>query len=69
LDPRYIRPTEVDALRGDSSKAFRTLGWRPRVGFEELVKMMIDHDLELARQEKTLAEAGHLVFARGGSCG
>jgi GDPmannose 4,6-dehydratase len=69
LDPRYFRPTEVDALEGDSSKARRTLGWRPRVGFEELVKMMVNHDLELAQQEKILAEAGHPVFARGASGG
>jgi GDPmannose 4,6-dehydratase len=65
-DPRYFRPTEVDFLLGDSSKARRQLGWKPRVSFEELVRMMVEHDLELARQERTLAEAGHTVF-RGAS--
>jgi GDPmannose 4,6-dehydratase len=64
-DPRYLRPTEVDALCGDASKARAKLGWKPKVSFEQLVAMMIDHDLELARQEKTLADAGHIVVARG----
>jgi GDPmannose 4,6-dehydratase len=61
IDPRYFRPTEVAALRGDASKARRLLGWQPRRSFGELVAMMIDHDLELARQEKTLREAGHAL--------
>ncbi len=58
-DPRYLRPAEVDHLRGDATKARTQLGWRPRVSFAELVKMMVDGDLELARQEKTLRDAGH----------
>ncbi|MBV8841457.1 MAG: GDP-mannose 4,6-dehydratase [Bryobacterales bacterium] len=69
MDPRYLRPTEVDFLQGDSSKAQSRLGWKPRVGFEELVRMMVEHDLELARQEKTLWEAGHKVVQRGLSHG
>jgi hypothetical protein len=48
VDRRYFRPTEVDALRGDHSKARRVLGWGPRVSFAELVKMMVDHDIDLA---------------------
>ena len=68
-DPRYLRPTEVDALCGDASKARTKLGWKPKVSFEQLVAMMVDHDLELARQERTLAEAGHKVVARGLSHG
>jgi len=68
-DPRYLRPTEVDALCGDASKARTKLGWTPKVSFEQLVAMMVDHDLELARQERTLAEAGHKVVARGLSHG
>jgi GDPmannose 4,6-dehydratase len=64
-DRRYLRPTEVDSLCGDASKARARLGWRPTVTFEQLVAMMVDHDLELARQERTLAEAGHVVVARG----
>lgn len=65
LDPRYLRPTEVDDLRGDASKARRILDWKPRVSFQELVRMMVTHDLELARQERTLVRAGHAVALRG----
>ena len=64
-DPRYYRPTEVDYLLGDSTKARTTLGWAPKVSFPELVNMMVDHDLELAAQERTLAGAGHRVVIRG----
>jgi len=64
IDPRYFRPTEVQYLMGDPSKAQRSLGWRPRVGFRELVKLMVDHDLELARQESWLVAAGHKVLMR-----
>lgn len=66
-DPRYFRPTEVDNLCGDASKARARLGWTPMVKFEELVAMMMEHDLELARQERTLASAGHRVNQRGAS--
>jgi len=59
IDPRYFRPTEVDVLLGDASKARKELGWEPKVGFEELIDMMIATDMELARKEKTLLEAGY----------
>jgi GDPmannose 4,6-dehydratase len=52
FDSRYTRPAEVDVLRGDATKARLVLGWKPEVGFRELIKMMIEHDLELARREK-----------------
>ncbi len=45
VDPRYLRPAEIDELRADSSKARRQLGWRPTVGFEELVRLMVDADI------------------------
>ena len=45
-DPRYMRPTEVDNLRGDCSKAGRVLGWKPETGFEELVREMVDFEME-----------------------
>jgi GDPmannose 4,6-dehydratase len=48
LDPRYLRPTEVEHLMGDPSKAKAKLGWKPRVGFERLVEMMVESDLALA---------------------
>ncbi len=60
LDERYLRPTEVDLLLGDAGKAARVLGWRPHITFEKLVRMMVAADLELARREKTLHDAGHL---------
>ena len=52
LDPRYNRPTEVDLLVGDPSKAGERLGWGPRVTFKELVRIMVEADMELARREK-----------------
>jgi len=65
IDPRYFRPTEVHELRGDASKARRKLGWTPTVGIDELVRRMVEHDLRLASQERTLADAGYLLPQRG----
>ena len=65
IDPRYFRPTEVHELRGDASKARRKLGWTPTVGIDELVRRMVAHDLRLASQERTLADAGYLLPQRG----
>src|SRR6185503_20827392 len=48
IDPRYFRPTEVDLLQGDPSKARKLLGWKPKVGFKQLVQMMVDADLKSA---------------------
>jgi GDPmannose 4,6-dehydratase len=69
IDPRYFRPTEVDFLQGDPSKAKRKLGWQPRVSFDELVERMVTNDLELARQEQTLMKAGHIVSLKGVASG
>ncbi|HEY6464373.1 MAG TPA: GDP-mannose 4,6-dehydratase [Candidatus Acidoferrales bacterium] len=66
-DARYLRPTEVDFLCGDAAKARSKLGWVPKVNFEQLVKLMVNHDLELAKQETTLTKAGHQVAQRGAS--
>lgn len=52
FDPRYLRPSEVDYLKGDSSKARRVLGWKNETNFEALVKRMVDHDHEMAIREK-----------------
>ena len=60
-DPRYLRPTEVDLLQGDAGKARRKIGWTPKIDFEQLVKIMVEADIELAAQEKTLHDAGHHV--------
>ncbi len=58
IDQRYFRPAEVDVLQGDASKARRVLGWEPSVDFEDLVRMMIESDMELAKRERTLVDAG-----------
>jgi GDPmannose 4,6-dehydratase len=55
LDKRYERPAEVDLLIGDASKARQRLGWEPRVRFKELVRLMIEADLELAKREAQIA--------------
>jgi GDPmannose 4,6-dehydratase len=52
IDPRYFRPSEVDLLLADPTKAKTKLGWQPKVGFDELVKRMVESDLELAAREK-----------------
>jgi len=65
MDPRYLRPTEVDALHGDPSKAERALGWKRKVSFPELVAMMVDSDHDLAKQERVLLDAGHAGASRG----
>jgi GDPmannose 4,6-dehydratase len=58
FDERYLRPAEVDLLEGDAAKARRVLGWQPKTSFHDLVRMMIESDLELARQERALVDAG-----------
>ncbi len=65
IDQRYFRPTEVNFLQGDPSKARERLGWRPQVDFATLVKMMVEHDLMLARKERTLLAAGYGPSTRG----
>ncbi len=56
IDQRYFRPSEVDYLLGDCSKVKKILGWHPKVGFCDLVKMMVDHDLEKAHQIRILKD-------------
>jgi len=59
IDPRYFRPAEVEQLLGDATKARTRLKWEPKTTVNDLAKMMVDADLELARREKTLRDAGH----------
>lgn len=59
VDPRYFRPTEVDLLLGDPSKAEAALGWKRKVAFPELVKRMVEFDLKLFEKELTLRDAGY----------
>jgi GDPmannose 4,6-dehydratase len=65
VDPRYFRPAEVDFLLGDAEETRKLLDWQPRTDFAGLVQEMVDHDLELARQERTLVDAGHQVSLKG----
>lgn len=58
IDPRYYRPAEVEQLLGDASKAKRELGWEPKVTFRELVRLMTDHDMEMARHEQLVQSNG-----------
>ena len=57
LDPRYCRPSEVDLLLGDASKAAEVLGWRPETTFEQLIELMIAADWRLARRERWMEQA------------
>ena len=53
IDPRYFRPTETDCLIGDMSKAKENLGWEPKIGFKELVRIMVDSDIEIINKGKS----------------
>lgn len=64
IDARYVRPAEVDTVLGDASKARRTLGWEPQTSFKELVRLMVESDLKLARREHMLAEAPEYLAVR-----
>lgn len=62
VDRRYFRPTEVDLLVGDASKARKQLGWIPKITVEELVKEMVASDLKLFERDKYLKEGGHKIL-------
>jgi GDPmannose 4,6-dehydratase len=66
IDPRYYRPTDVDILLGDCSKARRILGWKPKVRFEELVRLMVEADFEAEakRPASLAASADHELLGR-----
>ena len=64
VDPRYFRPTEVDSLLGDASKARRKLRWKPRVKFLELVAEMAREDFKLAQRDELVKRHGHKVYDR-----
>ena len=61
IDPRYLRPAEVDSLLGDASRARAELGWTPRLGFEELVREMVESDLALARRDVLVSREGYRI--------
>jgi GDPmannose 4,6-dehydratase len=64
LDPRYFRPSEVDTLLGDPSKARAKLGWRPKISFKELVAEMMREDVHLAERDALARQHGHKVHDR-----
>jgi len=63
IDPRYFRPTEVESLLGDPSKAKRNLGWEPKISFEELVCEMTQADLEETKKDELCQRAGFKVYS------
>jgi len=65
VDPRYFRPTEVDLLIGDPTRAKEQLNWAPKTSFERLVEIMVDHDLNRVRRQLALREAGFEVIEQG----
>ncbi len=62
VDPRYFRPTEVETLLGDASKAKRELGWTPRTSFDELVREMVQSDLESAQRDALVRKHGFAAY-------
>jgi GDPmannose 4,6-dehydratase len=62
IDPRYFRPTEVDELLGDASKARRVLGWEPRISFGEMISTMVKADLEEASRDQLCKDSGYRVL-------
>ena len=61
IDPQYFRPTEVDYLLGDPTKARNTFGWKPRTSFQQLVRMMVDSDVQLAQSELAMPKSSALL--------
>jgi GDPmannose 4,6-dehydratase len=64
VDPKYFRPTEVETLLGDPTKAREKLGWEPKVQFEQLVAEMVESDLEEAKRDALCASEGYRVLDR-----
>ncbi len=65
IDPRYFRPAEVETLLGDASKAREKLGWTAKTPFAELVREMVQEDLQIARRDAMVSDAGFRVFRHG----
>ena len=59
VDPRYFRPTEVETLLGDPSKAHTELGWKPKISFEDMVKEMVNEDLRTAERDALVRKHGY----------
>ena len=61
VDPRYFRPAEVETLLGDPSKAEADLGWVPEITLEEMIREMIEHDLDFAKKQALLKTHGYNI--------
>ena len=61
VDPRYFRPTEVDSLLGDSTKAKQKLGWKNKISFDDMIREMIDNDINIAKRDKLIKENGFKI--------
>ena len=62
VDPQYFRPTEVESLLGDPSKAHRELGWKPQTTFDEMVEEMVEHDLQEAQRDALVEKHGYNAY-------
>ncbi|MFP4390684.1 MAG: GDP-mannose 4,6-dehydratase [Desulfococcaceae bacterium] len=62
IDPRYFRPTEVEFLLGDSTKAQKALGWKPEVSFDQLVRRMVQEDIKEARRDHLIEKEGYQAY-------
>ena len=62
VDPRYFRPTEVETLLGDASRAKEKLGWVPKIGFDELVSEMVREDLKDAERDELIKRHGYTAL-------
>jgi GDPmannose 4,6-dehydratase len=62
VDPRYFRPTEVEALLGDATKARQKLGWTPKISFKELVSEMMREDLKAAERDELVKKHGYSAY-------
>ena len=62
VDPRYFRPTEVETLLGDATKARKKLGWKPKIKFRELVAEMVREDLKAAERDELVKRHGYSAY-------
>jgi GDPmannose 4,6-dehydratase len=62
IDPRYFRPTEVETLLGDPSKAKEKLGWEPKISFAQLVQEMVSEDLKIAERDQIVRQKGYKAY-------
>ena len=59
VDQRYYRPSEVESLLGDATKARKKLGWKPKISFDEMVSEMIENDLKIAKRDELIKKHGY----------